>query len=444
MILTKPLPGRGSILIPCNVDKMETVLDPKAKRGAIIQLPFPVLSWEQRVNLFGDTDPRTLNPKDLEPKCREIQVPWMAPYRVTTEHWILDPITYRADNVLRTISQIEDPILIQRSVTKFHDEIAARIVGKYGLLSRHIWSIRIRNSIRLVMTSGSDIPDNYVGIPRRQAQKAKIREGGLVILNRAPTLWQGSVLVLKARIIPGTAGRANPQYLRDLGLDFDGDTCAIFKWPDGVATPSKIGPEESTLPDPIACKWGGTFGLRDLFEESPFLAQYAETKTVPSDLSMYARGLTLEEFTREAEEIALDLSRMKLHIGMVTSIADKICALVDDRLLPLALRAKEKLTQAVLDSKHGEECLDGEQVTAAFEYGTDGDMQAVLIRAGLTLSESTDIIQSLCDKGVPPLSGTFRNYCPEMAVVKGSKHRVDQLITVRRYVEATICAGVTE
>lgn len=440
MIVTNPLPGKGSVLVHRKTETTGTVLDPLAQEGATIILPFPVLSWEQRVNLFGDTDPRNLNPKTHNPECKEVQIPWLAPYSVTTEYVVLDQITYRADNLVRTISKIDDPILIQRSVSKFQNEIINRISGKHGLLARHIWGVRVHNSARFVVASGADIPNDYVGIPRKIAQKIQVGEGKLVLLNRAPTLWQGSVLVMKARIIPGNAGRLNPLCLRSLGADHDGDSVFVCKYPNNLLKPDKIGPEEPQLPLPLEQKWDHTLGLVDLFEKSSFLEEYAKVKHLPEDMHKYVRGMTIKEFTSETEEVTRDLARMKLEIGMISGTADKICALVDKSLLPIALRAKERLVQALLDSKHGTDCLKGADVCEAFEFGTPIDMQAVLTKAGISVEHSNEIITNLAKIGAPPISAAFQQHCPEMSVVKGSTHRIDQLRTVQKYVEAA-CVG---
>jgi len=442
MHISNPLQGKGSVLVHCKTETKGTVLDPEARAGAAIQLPFPLLSWETRVRLFGDTDPKIINPADFKEDCTctEILVPWLAPYQVTTEHLILDPITYRADNLIRRIKENADPIILQKSISKYHDEIASRISGKGGLLSRHVWSIRIRNSARFVATSGSDIPDGYVGIPRKAAQKMKVREGGLVLVNRAPTLWQGSVLVMKARIIPGVASRMNPKCLRDTACDHDGDSYAVFKWPDGIPAPSKIGPEEPCLPIPLEQKWDHTLGPTDLFGKSEFLEAYSKVKSLPKDLDKYVRGMTIDEFVSESVEVTRDLARMKLHMGMVSGTMDKVCALISETLLPIALRAKEKLVQDLLDSKHGDNCLSGEDVADAFERGEPDDMQAIFIHAGMSTADAQALVDDLVSRGIPPISEVFRTNCPEMAVAKGSNHREDLLITVSKYVEA-LCVG---
>lgn len=441
MQLSRPLPGKGGVIVHNKTDMTGTVLDPEARNGSTIVLPIAVLSWEQRVNLFGDTDPRRIDPTQHAGECKEVMVPFLQPYHITTEHLILDHITYRADNLLRIIDTCTDPIIIQRSVSKYHDEIASRLSGKDGLLSRHVWSIRIRNSARFVMASGADIPDNYVGIPRKIAQKIGVREGGLVILNRAPTLWQDSVLVMKARIIPGMAGRANPKCMRGLGLDFDGDSVAIFKWPDGVEPPREFGAECTDLPTPLANRWDRfTLGPKDLFGESEFLQEYSKVKALPTDLDKYVRGMTIAEFVEETNEVTQDLTRMKLQLGMISGTMDKIISLVSPSVLPIALHAKERLVQALLDSKHGTDYIDGKVIAATFEGGLPDDMQAVFIQAGLSTEKAQILVDELLGLGIPPLTSLFRELHPDMSVVKGSKHREDLLLTAQKYVEAS-CTG---
>jgi hypothetical protein len=106
------------------------VLDPQMTTG-YIDLPMPVLSWSRRVLLFGDGEPLMLDPSGYEPDCRQVAVPAMPVFNVIRGYAALDSITYRADNLVRAC-ETQDPLVIQRSVTKYHNEIAARLSGKHG------------------------------------------------------------------------------------------------------------------------------------------------------------------------------------------------------------------------------------------------------------------------------------------------------------------------
>jgi len=424
---------------PADVDG--TVLDPKmAGSGGIIDLPFPVLSWEERVLLFGDAEPRVIDPRKYEPQCTEVLVPYMPAFDIATGHQLLDMVTYRADNLVRAV-QTGDPLIVQRSVTKYHDELLSKLAGKDGLISRHVLSVRCSNSLRFVVVSGSELQPDEVGLPDRAAKQAGIQDGDVVIISRAPVLWQGSVLVMRAHLIPAASGRLNPWCLKDLGADYDGDTVSCFKWPAGVAEPDTLGPEHPVLPLEVeqAAAWTGlTLGPKDVLNpaESAFIKAYAEVKSPPPDLQRYAHGLGMEEFLADAQDTALDMHRIKTQLGLVGSITDKICALMPEEHLGAALRAKEKVTQALFDSKHGTASLDARDLLHQFESGTQGDMQACLEDAGVPAQDACNIVEACVLAGAPPLSRAFQENSPMLAVSKGAADRVTALKALELLLEA--------
>ena len=51
----------------------------------------------------------------------------------------------------------------------------------------------------------------------------KIEDGEYLLLNRQPTLWSGSIMAMKAKILPGSSIRLPLSITHSLNADFDGD-----------------------------------------------------------------------------------------------------------------------------------------------------------------------------------------------------------------------------
>jgi hypothetical protein len=428
MKIERPLPGPGGTLVEITPDTQGTVLDPQMTTG-YIDLPMPVLSWSRRVLLFGDGEPLMLDPSGYEPDCRQVAVPAMPVFNVIRGYAALDSITYRADNLVRAC-ETQDPLVIQRSVTKYHNEIAARLSGKHGLLNRRIYGVRCEYSMRFVITPGRDLAADEVGLPEVAARAAGIMPRDIVLLTRSPILWQGSVLAMRVVYIPGYAGRLNPWCMRDLGADHDGDECSVILWPDSVPEPETLGPETPCLPPEIVhdIEWRGlSLSASDMLAGTGFVAA---AEAVPDDLQEYAKGMCVNDYLAAEEKIILSVAAMKIQLGVVGSVTDKICFLVRDSLLPAALRAKEKVSQALLDSKHGVDHVDVEDMSRVFESGSAAEVLDLLVRTGVPETDAQAIAQDLADKGVPPLTSTFRDLRPEIAVAKGTAKRLDLLRTI--------------
>jgi hypothetical protein len=431
MKITRPIPGQGGAIAEITHDVEGTVLDPEMDTG-YIDLPCPVLSWESRVHLFGDGEPLIIDPAGYEPTCRQIAVPKMPVFDVANGLVALDAITYRADNLVRAC-ETGEPIVIQRSVTKYHDELVSRLTGKSGLLSRRIYGVRCSNSLRAVVAPGRSLSAEEIGLPEKAAARAGIVPGDIVLLSRPPILWQGSVLAMRVVYVPGHALRLNAWCTNDLNADFDGDQCSVIKWPANVPEPDRLGPENPVLPIEVerTTEWRGqSLKPSEILARTGFAAAFAEDKEVPEDIDKYVRGLTEAEYMAKTEEVVLSIAGMKMHLGIVGSITDKICALVPDDLLPAALRAKERLTQALLDSKHGEGCLGAEQLSETFESGDEMSIRAALMAADVDIDEGQAITKALVEAGVPPLTLAFREKRPDLATIKGSCNRIDLLRTI--------------
>ena len=100
-----------------------------------------------------------------------------------------------------------------------------------------------------------------------------------------------------------------------------------------------IGPKTPNLPAEIEHKqaWKHcTFTVQDALnpDESATLKSMATGFSVPSDLTAYAAGMSMEDMQYNMHIAMLDVGAMKLKLGIIGSITDKICAIVDKELLP--------------------------------------------------------------------------------------------------------------
>jgi len=168
---------------------------------------------------------------------------------------------------------------------------------------------------------------------------------------------------------------------------------------------------------------------------------FAKSKDIPKDITDFANGLTIPEMQERINWAMLDTGAMKLKLGIVGSITDKICALVDPELLPIALKAKETLTQALLDSKHGLDSLFSvDDLSDAFENGTAVSMLEKMVNGGVDEQAAKDIVQDLVKKEVPPLTATFKACKPALATIRSTADR-DTLKTTFELVQIWIKGG---
>jgi hypothetical protein len=399
-------------LVPKGVDLSGTVLDPLMKpNGGSIRLPCPVLAYIGRDKLFGGDEPKSYDYRLCSAKyqTRRILVPYVENFQVVAGRPVLNMILFRADNVVRVAGRVKeglaDPADLQVSVNRYYDEIEESLTGKFGLLTRDVFGVRCKHSVRCVAVPEPDLHYWEIGVPRQAAFTAKIEDGDWVLVSRSPVLWQGSVLVMKAVLVDGMAGQANPFIMQGLGLDFDGDELAMIKVPT-VFHPEVVDELKSSVGDPtldvfqwadefLVCNtepqpnWsqiqldlmsrlaptGMSIGLEDVLapDKSEFFQSVSRgAKEVPADTVNYAHGLGIKEWAKEAERGAVEVCRLKLEVGLLGAATDKACQVLmafDPVYLCRGLELKERLTDLMMKNakRGGGTGYDTNMVTALLD-----------------------------------------------------------------------------
>jgi hypothetical protein len=394
--VSKPLGEEPRRLVPEGVDLEGTVLDLRLKpTGGSIKLPTFVVTYAGREELFGSKEPReydhTVAPMKF--KTRRVLVPYIPCFRIVSGRPVLNMVLFRADNVVRVAERYREELAtaadLQRSVNRYYDQIERMLCGKSGLLTRHMFGVRCANSLRFVAVPEPDLRYFEIGVPEHLAVEATISTGDWVIAMRSPVLWQGSVLAMKAVRVDSHAGMANPFIMKGLGLDFDGDTMAVIKADTddavvldemrnavGDPTIETFEFEDEFLvnnPDP-ECNWeqasvdvaarlaptGLSLGPEDVLnpEESEFLGICNNgIKDVPDDFVEYAHGISADKWVKETERAAVEVTKLKLEIGLLGACTDKVNQVLlafDPDLLPLGLQLKERLTDLMMkNAKQG-------------------------------------------------------------------------------------------
>jgi hypothetical protein len=159
--------------------------------------------------------------------------PIEATYEMGNTVAILHPIARRANNVLCVFNayknQKQTLIALQKSINNYFLELCQNLFGKNGIYNRYILGPRMQRSFRAVIIPGRYENDPYgesfewVGIPTKICHQLKIEYGQKVIIGRDPTIWFGSLEVLRAYPVLHDAIELHPLLLPQLGGDHDGD-----------------------------------------------------------------------------------------------------------------------------------------------------------------------------------------------------------------------------
>lgn len=161
------------------------------------------------------------------------------PVRVTYEMGqsvaILHPIARRANTILRVKQAVsenkQDIAALQKAVNHYYTELAGNLFGKNGVFNRYICGPRMKRSFRAVIVPGRYTKDpmgesyEWVGIPQRIFNKLNMHEGQVIIVGRDPTIWAGSLEVVRAYKVEHDSMVVHPLLLPQLGGDHDGDQC---------------------------------------------------------------------------------------------------------------------------------------------------------------------------------------------------------------------------
>lgn len=403
--LNKPLSGGVRRIVSVDEEELaNTVADPALKEEGI-----------GCIDLGRNVRVQQLEGEETE--CvSKVYVPYVQGFEVVEEHLVLPTLLHKANLIIRHLSvgDLSDRKLRQL-VDRYLESLVTDLGGKHGLLNRNIFGIRASKSGRFVITPNPRLKYDEVGIPLSMSKEMDIDDGDYVMIIRSPVLWEGSVLILKAVVLNNSEatwnGSLNPYCMDLMGADFDGDTIAVFKLPQDPASVmeaerlcgaavKEYGKWSDELLAAKGCEeidWDESeedlclrllvnntedlcpiysygLGPKDFLEpdNSALLHNFKETgcKTPPPDLVNYAVGLTSDQFKKVAKDTVALMIRMKVELGIVGASTDAIVHAIyvtNKELLTTALKLKENLTQALLDSKHGSDAFSTFEVVEVFD-----------------------------------------------------------------------------
>lgn len=370
-ITSSLLMARGVIVDSRDVLEMQdTVLDPKiSKHGGRISLPFPVEHWS------GTEEASVL----YVPKFQNMR----------QGHLIqLHPLAASANAVARAIHEFGEGKRSEKSIVsivKTYWRFAMHVVmGKTGIVNSAIFSTRACNSGRAVFLVNGTLSPHVVAVPRFMARKMGVKNGDLVIVGRDPTIWDGSIEIMSARVHDKNTIEANPLLCKQWGADCDGDELYIVKVPTGekaqeeahaqvgnfviqnASWPSYL--RESVQEETV--DWGNleneirsrnvvtgkSVSPEDILNESEEVKTIcARTgKDVSAECKKIALGLTPEEVEQYIQDQNSANLMMKIGLGPIGSLCMRIKTICgsDQDLLRSGAYISERLQQMLLDGKH--------------------------------------------------------------------------------------------
>jgi hypothetical protein len=448
--ITTALGAEPRRLVPKGTNLSGTVLDPGMKpSGGVIKLPCRIATYIGRERTFGRSEKGGFDYSAVSPKhqSQRVLVPWIENFQVVHGRPVLNMVLFRADNIVRIAQLVAEgkatPADLQTSVSRYQDEIERTLCGKNGLFTRDLFGIRCKNSLRFVAVPNPDLEPDEIGLPEVAAHQAKIEDGNWILVGRAPELWQGSVLAMRAILMPSTAGHVPPYVMQGLGLDFDGDQMTAIRVPTELEPELRAAMEKSAgHPTLEHFKWAAEFlfnnpevepswpaikldlegrlaqnglslGPEDILdpEKSEFLGDMAaRVEKIPPDTQQYANGMDIPEWSKSAEAAAVEVCRLKLEVGLLGAATDKanqVLLAFAPEALPAGMELKERLTDLMMKNakKGGGTGYDTNLVTAMldrrgpFKEASVETALDYMVKCGFDREKYRPMIECLYDMG---------------------------------------------
>jgi hypothetical protein len=351
------------------VDHTDTVLDPKVcANGAWIDLPVPCKDWAGR----------------------EIRQVWYPAFdnqrqgRIVT----LCRMAIAGNRLLRIIQGFNEGLIpqefLERGLMTYQMAAIQQLGGKNGVVGANIIAGRVRHSGRGVLVVNATHSPEWISIPLEMMTRMGLDSGDLAILGREPTVWGGSIEVVKVRHSRSNAVEVHPLLFKQLGADCDGDTVYVYavpkdadcqaeaakqllgfakgfaKWPSymRLGNPSEEVDWENVQNDSKGRSviTGFSVSPDEIVAQGERLKHLCATtgKDVAAECLTVASGIQTERYKDYVEDQNDALVTMKLGMGPIGAAANKLRLLagVDRRLLTSASYLSERLQQILLDTKH--------------------------------------------------------------------------------------------
>jgi hypothetical protein len=354
------------------ITRTDTVLDPHiCENGGLIELPINI------IDIYG----REIN---------KLYYPAFACDQIG-QFIILNPIAVAGNRVLKIVEEFNKGTVEARtliSAVRSYQLAAVNILsGKGGLVSSNVLSSRTSNSGRavLVPSTGDRHPD-YIGLPSRIMARLAIEPEEPVIVGRDPTIWHGSLEVMRAYQVDHDCIEAHPLVFPQWAADSDGDQVYVYKipetgeclieaseqvgaftkangkWPGWLSRGNK--PGESVNWDRVveetrerAAITGFSVSPREILEGGQRfidVCRAVDKEAAIEECPKIARGIDKEEVKDYLLKQNATQLETKIWLGPIGAASNrlKVVAGTDRELLKSAMYVSERLQQMLLSSKH--------------------------------------------------------------------------------------------
>lgn len=313
---------------------------------------------------------------------------------------VLDDIAVRANNLLRVIDLVEagekKASALIKSLVNYQNLVLTRITGKKGLICRNILGRRCSHTGRAVLLPSYSMEPSEVYVPTHMMRKMGVKDGEVVLVGRDPTIWMGSVEVLKAFSTEENVIRLHPFVFGQFGADCDGDTVWVMRVPEDMqsdmapnvlkfakkhqsdikrASPG-LPPVEIDWDDPamatraMAVTTGFSVSPLDILNQSNDLTRFKDStgKDVAKEALAIASGLSHQEYCDYLTTINETMLIQKVYLGPVGAAAQKLKLIAGENelLVESANYVSERIQQMLFDIK-GSVTGDSDDLKVFFE-----------------------------------------------------------------------------
>lgn len=298
---------------------------------------------------------------------------------------VLDDIAVRANNLIRVRQLVEDgerkDSALNKSISNYQSLIVTRLTGKKGIVCRNILGRRVGNTGRAVLLPSYSSDPAEVYMPAHMMRKMQIDDNDIVLVGRDPSIWVGSVEVLRALPHEEDSIRLHPFIFSQFGADCDGDTVWVMKIPDHLqddmgdqvlkftkSHQKSIRRASSGLP-PAQIDWsspseasmsmgvttGFSVGPQDLLGITDGLERFKEAtgKDIGNEAAHISNGLTQQEYAEYLMTINETMLIQKVYLGPVGAAAQKLKLIAGKNklLIDSANYLSERIQQMLFDVK---------------------------------------------------------------------------------------------
>jgi len=351
------------------VDSRDTVLDKEiCSRGTWIELPFPCTDFAGR-------------------RVEKVYYPaFEHQRRGRLIH--LNRMAVAANILLRTLQSFKEGTSTEETVQKMvlsYQLCALRMLGgKKGVVNSNMIASRVSNSARGVLVVNADRHPEVIGIPAFIMRRLGLDNGDLVFVGREPTIWHGSIEIVRAKSTNRNVIELHPLLFKQLGADCDGDTVYVYAVPKDQecqkeAADQVLGftqqwgrwPAYMRQSDPSDyVDWeiiekenerraevtGFSVTPREILAKGDRVQALCKRmgKEVADECVEIAKGIDEAGLKKYVKDQNNALLHMKLWMGPIGAAANRlrVFAGMDRNLIASASYVSERLQQMLLDTKH--------------------------------------------------------------------------------------------